>query len=199
MKNTTPIFRFKRIQEEDPGITEIFHDRYQGSHSSITSDAGDISSRYDECINLCDMDSLSGSSSLTITNCTNCRISLNRPLGTLHMYNLKDCTILFHAVIGSVNIGQSIQCNISGFCSQLRISDAENIVVHVQTRSRTALVNCRDIYIGAPPPVNDPIWQHSLTTARMNMGEYIESDLWRGIDDFALIQTTTSNWRFIDN
>lgn len=192
-----PVFRFHRIKNESTisDHAESTNERVSEIHRDSP---GCISERIGETIRLADIASHSSSSSLTITNCTDCFIVLDGPIGNVHLYCLRNCSVLFHAVVGSVNIGQSSHCDLRGFCSQLRISDASSIEVHVQTRSRTALVNCCGISIGPPPNILDEAWHKSLELADMNSPEFIASERWKGVDDFSLIKTTTSNWGFIE-
>lgn len=100
---------------------------------------------------------------------------------------------------GSVSLTSCNDMKISGWCSQLRLTDCKNIQISFQTASSTALVNCRDICV-LPPPVVQPesVADDLLRQAGLNTAAYLDSCKWMDIADFDSLPGTAKNFTLGD-
>jgi hypothetical protein len=117
----------------------------------------------------------------------------------LHAYNLVACSIFIHGVRGSVHVSNSSGTSIKGYCSQLRITDCDDIEVHVQTFSSTALVNSRNIRVGAPLDISSGSshGNPNLDSIGFNKQEFLLSSRWKNVKDFDCPTGNSPNWSFI--
>lgn len=137
--------------------------------------------------------------SMTIRDCRNTEFIMDEPLQLLHAYNLVGCSIFIHGVRGSVHVSNSSGTSIKGYCSQLRITDCNDIEVRVQTFSSTALVNSRNIRVGAPPEISSGSshGNPNLDLIGFNKKEFLMSSRWKNVKDFDCLSENSPNWSFI--
>ena len=136
--------------------------------------------------------------SITIRDCNNTEFIFDEPLQLLHAYNLVGCSIFIHGVRGSVHVSNSSGTSIKGYCSQLRITDCNDIEVRVQTYSSTALVNSRNIRVGAPLEISESSHGNpNPDSIGFNKKEFLMSSRWKNVKDFDCLTENSPNWSFI--
>lgn len=200
MTSILPIFRFVRVEDIYPDAGTIDNaTTVRGISQSSTQDVTDIhnSSVYLSRV-IGDSHPTTSQSSYTVRNCSRSSIVVDIPVAGLYLYDLQSCQIVFSCVRGSVNIGQSQACSVEGFCGQLRLTDCEDTRINVQVKSRTALVNCRNMTVGPPAEV-DANTRECMKSLDMDDIKYITSDRWQDVDDFDLVGDRKRNWVLVDS
>lgn len=135
---------------------------------------------------------------LTVSNRNGEILELAEPFSGVYLYNLTGCTVHLSAVKGSVQVSNCVDTVISGFCSQLRITDSSGLTLYFQTNSSTALVNSQNISIGSPPRILERIaYDTALRLTGLDSGEYVNSSKWRNVSDFDNLTAKSPNWKFI--
>ena len=133
----------------------------------------------------------------TVRSCRDIELIVDVAVGALYLYDLVDCRIAFYAVQSSVNVADCRSISLSGFTSQMRITESETVRVNVQTNSATALVNCSEVSVGKPPEP-DSHYRLALSRVPQFTEEYIRSDKWMTVNDFNSLNNSKSNWKFIE-
>lgn len=137
--------------------------------------------------------------SITIRDCSDTEFIIDEPIQLLHVYNVVGCSICIHGVRGSVHVSHSSRTSIRGYCSQMRLTDCDDIEVRVQTFSSTALVNSRNIKVGPPPEISaEPSrGNRTLESLGFNKREFLVSDRWKNVKDFECLSVLSPNWSFV--
>ena len=137
---------------------------------------------------------------ISVSQCENSILTFDKPLKSLNLFNLSDCTVTAYGVSGSIHMLNCRNVRLIGFCGQLRISSSNYIEVFVQTASSTALVNSRGIRIGRPvQPITDMRITEVLQHLNLANPEYLGSCRWKNVKDFDCLSQTafSANWSFI--
>lgn len=200
MTSILPIFRFVRVEDIHPDFATT--DDACTVRDIPRPSTPDVTGIHNSSVYLSrvigDSHPTTSQSSYTVRNCSRSVIVVDIPVAGLYFYDLQGCDIMFSCVRGSVNIGQSQACSVEGFCGQLRLTDCEDTRINVQVKSRTALVNCRNMTVGPPPEV-DANTRVCMKSLDMDDIEYITSYRWRDVDDFDLVGDRKRNWVLVDS
>lgn len=193
-------FKFTRVSDEELlNCIELSHVTEKKTVAQVAVACDRSSSNITKCADMqivaseCEaIFSDSGLPSVIISECTGCDIHLDIPLGALYIHELVNCKIRFDGVQSSVNVVKSSQCSFSGYCSQMRITECNDVAVFVQTNSSTALAQCGNIRIGKPPLPT----LHVLEKIKLSDSEYMFSDKWKRVNDFDCLGGQSTNWIF---
>ena len=109
---------------------------------------------------------IEGLRALTLRDCRDCRLRVDVPLSLLNLYHIENCKITVFGVKGAIHLLRCSESSVEGFCNQLRITDSSSLMLHVQTRSSTALANSTGIKVGAPPTPDSLIGRREVLRDR---------------------------------
>lgn len=190
-------FRFKRLEQSCDLSREAIHISSRSSlHSSGNSGEQDgprtpaVASEVSSPVLL----------ALTVSNRKGEILEFAEPFSGVYLYNLTDCIVHLSAVKGSVQVANCVDTVVSGFCSQLRITDSSGLTLYFQTNSSTALVNSQNISIGRPPLILERIaYDTALRLTGLDSEEYVNSSKWRNVSDFDNLTAKSPNWNFISD
>ncbi|XP_012281905.1 tubulin-specific chaperone C [Orussus abietinus] len=125
-----------------------------------------------------------------------CTVRIYGTPSTLHMVNLKQCTVLVGPVTSSVFAHDCIECTFAFACQQLRLHSSTDCTVYLHVTSRAIIEDCTEIRVA---PYN---WTYEDQSSHFNLaGLDPKVNNWNCIDDFNWLSNEkhSPNWTILDS
>lgn len=124
-----------------------------------------------------------------------CTIRIYGTPSTLHMVNLKQCTILVGPVTSSVFVHDCNECVFAFACQQLRLHSSIDCTIYLHVTSRAIIEDCSRIRVA---PYN---WTYEDQTSHFNLAGLDQKiNNWNCIDDFNWLSSEkqSPNWSILE-
>ncbi|XP_015607522.1 tubulin-specific chaperone C [Cephus cinctus] len=124
-----------------------------------------------------------------------CTVRIYGTPSTLHMINLKQCTILVGPVASSVFIHDCTECQFAFACQQLRLHSSTDCTIYLHVTSRAIIEDCTKIRVA---PYN---WTYEDQTSHFNLaGLDPKVNNWNCVDDFNWLSSEkhSPNWSILE-
>jgi len=132
---------------------------------------------------------------ILLSDLIRCTIRIYGTPSTLHMVNLKNCTILVGPVTSSVFAHNCDECVFAFACQQLRLHSSTDCTIYLHVTSRAIIEDCTKIYVA---PYN---WTYEDQTNHFNLaGLDPKINNWNYIDDFNWLSSEkqSPNWSILE-
>lgn len=132
---------------------------------------------------------------ILLSDLIKCTIRIYGTPSTLHMVNLKQCTILIGPVTSSVFAHDCSECVFAFACQQLRLHSSTDCTIYLHVTSRAIIEDCTKIYVA---PYN---WSYEDQTNHFNLaGLDPKMNNWNCIDDFNWLSSEkhSPNWSILE-
>lgn len=132
---------------------------------------------------------------ILLSDLIKCTIRIYGTPSTLHMVNLKQCTILVGPVTSSVFAHDCSECVFAFACQQLRLHSSTDCTIYLHVTSRAIIEDCTKIYVA---PYN---WSYEDQTNHFNLaGLDPKINNWNCIDDFNWLSSEkhSPNWSILE-
>lgn len=129
-----------------------------------------------------------------LSDLTRCTIKIYGTPSTLHMVNLKHCTILVGPVASSVFIHDCAQCTFAFACQQLRLHSSIDCTFYLHVTSRAIIEDSTKIRVA---PYN---WTYDDQSSHYNLaGLDTKTNNWDCVDDFNWLsyEKHSPNWSIL--
>lgn len=130
-----------------------------------------------------------------LSDLTRCTVRIYGAPSTLHMVNLKQCTILVGPISSSVFAHDCSACTFAFACQQLRLHSSSNCTIYLHVTSRAIIEDCTKIRVA---PYN---WSYEDQLSHFNLaGLDPKINNWNCIDDFNWLSSEKSspNWSVLE-
>lgn len=185
-------FLFKDLQ-----ITESIVNGSGNSKKKLSSKYGDSASmlqgKIDDSLTL-DAENVNKNDVL-LTDLTRCTVRIYGAPSTLHMVNLRQCTILVGPVSSSVFAQDCKDCNFAFACQQLRLHSSTDCSIYLHVTSRAIIEDCSQIRVA---PYN---WSYEDQMSHFNLaGLDPKINNWNCVDDFNWLSSekNSPNWSILE-
>ncbi|XP_043476388.1 tubulin-specific chaperone C [Leptopilina heterotoma] len=182
---------------KDLQITESIVNGSGNSKKKLSSKYGDSASmlqgKIDESLTL-DAENVNKNDVL-LTDLTRCTVRIYGAPSTLHMVNLRQCTILVGPVSSSVFAQDCKDCNFAFACQQLRLHSSTDCSVYLHVTSRAIIEDCSQIRVA---PYN---WSYEDQMSHFNLaGLDPKINNWNCVDDFNWLSSekNSPNWSILE-
>lgn len=132
---------------------------------------------------------------ILLSDLVQCTVRIYGTPSTLHMVNLKRCTILVGPVTSSVFVHECDECVFAFACQQLRLHSSTDCTVYLHVTSRSIIEDCTKIRVA---PYN---WSYEDQASHFNLaGLDPKLNNWNCIDDFNWLSSEkhSPNWSILD-
>ncbi|KAH0948303.1 hypothetical protein HN011_012513 [Eciton burchellii] len=132
---------------------------------------------------------------ILLSDLIRCTIRIYGTPSTLHMVNLKNCTILVGPVTSSVFAHNCDECVFAFACQQLRLHSSTDCTIYLHVTSRAIIEDCTKIYVA---PYN---WSYEDQTNHFNLAGLDQKvNNWNCIDDFNWLSSEkqSPNWSILE-
>lgn len=129
-----------------------------------------------------------------LSDLTKCEIRIYGSPSTLHMVNLKQCTILIGPVSSSVFADNCHQCTFAFACQQFRLHSSIDCTIYLHVTSRAIIEDCKNIKVA---PYN---WNYEDQASHYHLaGLDIKTNNWDSVDDFNWLsyEIHSPNWMIL--
>ena len=129
-----------------------------------------------------------------LSDLTNCTVKIYGAPSTLHMVNLKNCTILVGPVASSVFIHDCAQSTFAFACQQLRLHSSSDCTFYLHVTSRVIIEDSTKIRVA---PYN---WTYEDQTSHYHLaGLDTKTNNWDCVDDFNWLsyEKHSPNWSIL--
>lgn len=126
-----------------------------------------------------------------LSDLTRCTVRIYGAPSTVHMINLKQCTILIGPVSGSIFGDNCVQCTFGFACQQLRLHSSTNCTIYLHVTSRAIVEDCTKIKVA---PYN---WTYDDQANHYHLaGLDTKINNWDSVDDFNWLSSEkhSPNW-----
>jgi hypothetical protein len=130
------------------------------------------------------------SGDMALTNLTDCRVYICRPLRALRVHNLVNCHVFVGPVAGSALIYDCRGCRFSLAARQLRVHNTTDSDFCLAARSGPIIEHCERVRF-APYNFAYPCLAAQLREAGLETAAAADNDQWRRVGDFDRPATTT--------
>ncbi|XP_033231761.1 tubulin-specific chaperone C [Belonocnema kinseyi] len=130
-----------------------------------------------------------------LSDLTRCTVRIYGAPSTLHMVNLKQCTILVGPISSSVFAHDCSDCTFAFACQQLRLHSSSNCTIYLHVTSRAIIEDCTKIRVA---PYN---WSYEDQLSHFNLaGLDPKINNWNCVDDFNWLSSEKSspNWSVLE-
>ncbi|XP_017876945.1 tubulin-specific chaperone C isoform X1 [Ceratina calcarata] len=130
-----------------------------------------------------------------ISDLIRCTVRIYGTPSTLHMVNLKQCTILVGPVTSSVFVHDCSECVFAFACQQLRLHSSTDCTIYLHVTSRSIIEDCTRIRIA---PYN---WTYDDQANHFNLaGLDPKINNWNCVDDFNWLSNEkhSPNWSVLE-
>lgn len=130
-----------------------------------------------------------------LSDLTRCTVRIYGAPSTLHMVNLRQCTILVGPVSSSVFAQDCKDCTFAFACQQLRLHSSIDCSIYLHVTSRAIIEDCTQIRVA---PYN---WSYEDQASHFNVaGLDPKINNWNCIDDFNWLSSEKSspNWSILE-
>lgn len=132
---------------------------------------------------------------ILLSDLVRCNVRIYGTPSTLHMVNLKECTVLVGPVTSSVFAHNCHECVFAFACQQLRLHSSTDCTVYLHVTSRAIIEDCTKIRVA---PYN---WSYEDQTSHFNLaGLDPKVNNWNCIDDFNWLSSEkqSPNWSILE-
>lgn len=132
---------------------------------------------------------------ILLSDLIRCTIRIYGTPSTLHMVNLKQCTVLVGPVTSSVFAHDCNECVFAFACQQLRLHSSIDCTIYIHVTSRSIIEDCTKIRVA---PYN---WSYEDQANHFNLaGLDPKINNWNCVDDFNWLSNEkhSPNWSILD-
>lgn len=132
---------------------------------------------------------------ILLSDLIRCTVRIYGTPSTLHMVNLKQCTVLVGPVTSSVFAHDCNDCVFAFACQQLRLHSSVNCTIYLHVTSRSIIEDCTKILVA---PYN---WSYEDQASHFNLaGLDSKQNNWNCIDDFNWLSNEkhSPNWNILE-
>ncbi|XP_020280783.1 tubulin-specific chaperone C [Pseudomyrmex gracilis] len=132
---------------------------------------------------------------ILLSDLVQCTVRIYGTPSTIHMVNLKQCTILVGPVTTSVFAHDCSECVFAFACQQLRLHSSIDCIIYLHVTSRAIIEDCTKIRVA---PYN---WSYEDQTSHFNLaGLDPKVNNWNCIDDFNWLSSEkhSPNWSVLE-
>lgn len=132
---------------------------------------------------------------ILLSDLTRCTVRIYGTPSTLHMINLKQCTILVGPVTSSVFAHDCVECVFAFACQQFRLHSSTDCTIYLHVTSRAIIEDCTNIRVA---PYN---WSYEDQMNHFNLaGLDPKINNWNCIDDFNWLSSEkhSPNWSILE-
>lgn len=132
---------------------------------------------------------------ILLSDLAQCTVRIYGTPSTLHMVNLKQCTVLVGPVTSSVFAHDCNECTFAFACQQLRLHSSTDCTIYLHVTSRAIIEDCAKIRVA---PYN---WSYEDQTSHFNLaGLDPKVNNWNCIDDFNWLSSEkhSPNWSVLE-
>lgn len=132
---------------------------------------------------------------ILLSDLVRCTVRIYGTPSTLHMVNLKRCTVLVGPVTSSVFAHDCDECTFAFACQQLRLHSSTDCNVYLHVTSRAIIEDCTKIRVA---PYN---WSYEDQTSHFNLaGLDPKVNNWSCVDDFNWLSSEkhSPNWSILE-
>lgn len=130
-----------------------------------------------------------------LSDLVRCTVRIYGTPSTLHMVNLKQCTVLVGPVTSSVFAHSCTECVFAFACQQLRLHSSTDCTIYLHVTSRAIIEDCTNIRVA---PYN---WSYEDQASHFNLaGLDPKINNWNSIDDFNWLSSEkhSPNWSILE-
>ncbi|KZC10080.1 PREDICTED: tubulin-specific chaperone C [Dufourea novaeangliae] len=132
---------------------------------------------------------------ILLSDLVRCTVRIYGTPSTLHMVNLKQCTVLVGPVTSSVFAHDCSECAFAFACQQLRLHSSTDCTIYLHVTSRSIIEDCTNIRVA---PYN---WSYEDQANHFNLaGLDPKINNWNCIDDFNWLSNEmhSPNWSILE-